>query len=91
MYTAILILLIVTLLSWKGYQAFQRGMRTWRRDRQDHQSLYEYLIANGGTPRQARRPFLRHAIKRALLPLLRQWRFMLIIAFLLLLLILHIR
>jgi ABC-type iron transport system FetAB permease component len=66
-------------LLWKGYYAGCRGWHTYRRDRREHDSLREYLLANGATRQQALRPFVRHALQRALLPLVRQWRLWLVV------------
>ena len=71
--TIFLTILILALLSWKGYYAWKRGINTWRRDRREHDSLREYLLGNGATEREALRPFMVHALQRAFLPLLKQW------------------
>lgn len=80
-----LLIIIFALLSWKGYHAWRRGRNVYVKERQQYESLWEYLVANGATPAQARRPFLERALKRAIVPLLRQWRFWLVIAVLTLL------
>ena len=72
--TILLTILILALLSWKGYYAWKRGINTWRRDRQQHDSLREYLLANGATPFQSLWPFYRHALQRAFAPMAAQWR-----------------
>lgn len=79
-----LLIVILALLSWKGYHAWRRGHNTYVKERRQYESLWEYLVANGATPSQARRPFLERALKRAIIPLVRQWRFWLIIAVLVL-------
>jgi hypothetical protein len=81
----VLIVVIVALLAWKGYYAWQRGRNAWCYDREHHDSLREYLLGNGATERQALRPFLDRALQRAFKPLVAQWRFWLVIAVLLLL------
>ena len=68
------LILVVALLAWKGYYAWLRGTNTWRRDRAEHDSLREYLLANGATKWQSMRPFWRHALQRAFRPMLAQWR-----------------
>lgn len=84
--TILLTLLILALLAWKGYYAWKRGVNTWRRDRQQHDSLREYLLGNGATERQALRPFLVHALERAFRPLLKQWQVLAALAVLIVLL-----
>jgi hypothetical protein len=78
----IFLILLLTLLSWKGYHAWGRGRRTYLRERQQYQSLWEYLVGNGATEKEARPVFLNRALQRALLPLLRQWRFWLVVGLL---------
>jgi len=72
---------IVTLavLLWKGFYACQRGLHTYKRDRRDHDSLREYLLANGASETEALYPFLQHALVRTFQPLLLQWRLLLIL------------
>ena len=84
--TIFLTILILALLSWKGYYAWKRGINTWRRDRQEHDSLREYLLGNGATEREALRPFLSHALERAFWPLLKQWQVLAVLAVLIVLL-----
>ena len=81
MIVAYLILLLAVLV-WKGYYAVGRGRRTYRKDCQEHDSLREYLLGNGATRRQAQWPFYRHALQRAFLPLLSQWRLLLVLVLL---------
>ena len=76
------LLLLLAIVLWKGYWAWRRGMRTYLKDRQDHDSLREYLLGNGATAWEARRPFINHAMERALTPLLSQWRLFLFIGML---------
>ncbi len=79
------ILLTMAVLLWKAFYVWQRGMNTYKRDRQEHQSLYEYLLGNGATETEALRPFLVHALERAYQPLQSQWRLLLaLVAFALL-------
>jgi hypothetical protein len=78
MITAYVILVLAVVL-WKGYFAWKRGMRTYRRDLQEHDSLREYLLGNGASKRESVRPFVNHAVARALKPLCSQWRLLLIL------------
>ena len=84
--TIFLTILILALLSWKGYYAWKRGINTWRRDQREHDSLREYLLGNGATEREALRPFMVHALQRAFLPLLKQWQVLAVLAILIVLL-----
>ena len=68
------LILLLAIVVWKGFWAWKRGMSVYRKDRHDHDSLREYLLGNGATAWEARRPFIRHAMVRALKPLLPQWR-----------------
>jgi len=77
MMTAYLILLLAVIV-WKGYYAVQRAVRTYRKDCAEHDSLREYLLANGATRWQSLRPFCRHALVRAVVPLKSQWRLALV-------------
>ncbi len=79
MITAYLLLLLGVIL-WKGYFALNRGIRSFRHDITTYVSFYEYQIGNGASHKQACRPFLLHALERALKPLLSQWRLFLILA-----------
>ncbi len=67
-------ILVLAVVAWKGYYAFLRGLRSYRLDRQQHDSLREYLLANGATPYQSLWPFYRHALQRAFVPMAAQWR-----------------
>ena len=78
MITAYVILVLAVVL-WKGYFAWKRGMRTYRRDLQEHDSLREYLLGNGASKRESVRPFVNHAVAKALKPLCSQWRLLLIL------------
>ncbi len=71
------LLLMLAVLLWKAFHAWQRGVKTYDQDRIDHQSLYEYLLGNGAKEIEALRPFLQHALVRAYRPLLMQWRLLL--------------
>ncbi len=68
------LLLLLAIVLWKGFWAWKRGIRTYRKDRHDHDTLREYLLGNGATEWEAKRPFINHALVRALNPLLSQWR-----------------
>ena len=89
--TIFLTLLIVALVAWKGWYAWKRGLHTYRRDRQQHDSLREYLLGNGATERQALIPFYRHALQRAVQPLLVQWQVLLVLGILIVLLVFSIQ
>ena len=67
-------ILVLAVVAWKGYYAFLRGLRSYRLDRQQHDSLREYLLANGATPYQSLWPFYRHALQRVFVPMAAQWR-----------------
>lgn len=73
------LIVLLAVLSWKGYYAWRRGVRTYRQDRRDHDSLREWLLGNGATQRQSLWPFYRHALQRAFRPLLSQWRLLLVL------------
>ena len=73
------VILVLAVVLWKGYFAWKRGMRTYRRDLQEHDSLREYLLGNGASKRESLRPFVNHAAARALKPLCTQWRLLLIL------------
>ena len=68
------VILVIAVVIWKGYLAWKRGMRTYRRDLEEHDSLREYLLGNGASRRESLRPFVNHALERALKPLSAQWR-----------------
>ena len=78
--TTAYVILVLAVVLWKGYFAWKRGMRTYRRDLQEHDSLREYLLGNGASKRESVRPFVNHAVARALKPLCSQWRLLLILA-----------
>ena len=73
------VILVMAVVIWKGYLAWKRGMRTYRRDLEEHDSLREYLLGNGASRRESLRPFVNHALERALKPLSAQWRLWLIL------------
>jgi len=77
--TTAYVILVLAVVLWKGYFAWKRGMRTYRRDLQEHDSLREYLLGNGASKRESVRPFVNHAVARALKPLCSQWRLLLIL------------
>jgi hypothetical protein len=81
----VFIILLLAFLGWKGYHAWRRGRNSYLNDCERYQSLREYLLGNGATEYEARRPFLLRAIDRALRPMLKQWQFWTITAVLLLL------
>ena len=75
----IYVVLVLPYILWKGWHAWRRTRATYQQDIAQHGSLREYLLGNGATTWQARRPFLRHAVERAWRPIARQWRFWLIV------------
>ena len=60
-----LVLVVVAFIAWKGYFAVRRAVRSYKKDREEHDSLREYLVANGATTFQSLWPFYRHALQRA--------------------------
>lgn len=60
-----LVIVVVAFIAWKGYFAVRRAVSSYQRDRQEHDSLREYLVANGATTFQSLWPFYRHALQRA--------------------------
>lgn len=68
------LIILLALVGWKGWHAWQRGRRQWTQDMVQYQSLWEYLLGNGATLKEARKPFVKRALRRAFLPLLKQWR-----------------
>lgn len=68
------LLLVLAVVVWKGYYASLRAINSYQQDRQHHDSLREYLVANGATPFQSLWPFYRHALQRAIIPMSAQWR-----------------
>ena len=47
---------------------------------QQYQSLWEYLLANGATLQEARKPFIKRALSRAFVPMMKQWRLWAVVA-----------
>ena len=83
------LIIVLAVVAWKGYYASLRAMKSYQLDRQQHDSLREYLLANGATPFQSMWPFYRHALQRAFIPMATQWHLwggLLLIGFLVLLL-----
>lgn len=74
------LILLLALVGWKGWHAWLRGRRQWTRDMQQYQSLWEYLLGNGATIHEVRKPFLKRALRRAFIPVLRQWRLWAVVA-----------
>ena len=68
------LVIVLAAIVWKGYYAFLRAMKSYKQDREQHDSLREYLLANGATPFQSMWPFYRHALQRAFIPMAAQWR-----------------
>jgi hypothetical protein len=60
-----LVLVVVAFIAWKGYFAVRRAVRSYKKDREEHDSLREYLVANGASTFQSLWPFYRHALQRA--------------------------
>lgn len=79
MKTAYLILLLA-LVGWKGYYAWLRGRRQWTQDMQQYQSLLEYLLGNGASTKEARKLFLKRALCRAFIPMVKLWRLWAVLA-----------
>ena len=50
----------------------RRGLSVYAMERRVHQGLSEYLLGNGATLLEARRPFVVAAVKRAFVPVLSQ-------------------
>ena len=59
------VLVVMAFIAWKGYFAVRRAVRSYKKDREEHDSLREYLVANGATTFQSLWPFYRHALQRA--------------------------
>ena len=74
------LIILIALVAWKGYYAWLRGRNSYRKDMEQYQSLREYLLGNGATEGEVRRPFLKRALRRAYQPLLRQWRLWAVVA-----------
>ena len=59
------LIIVLAVVAWKGYYAGLRAMKSYKQDREQHDSLREYLVANGATKFQSLWPFYRHALQRA--------------------------
>ena len=68
------LIILLGLVAWKGWLAFARGRRQWMSDMAQYRSLREYLLGNGATMADARRPFVKRALLRAMKPMAKQWR-----------------
>ena len=68
------LILLLALVGWKSWHAWLRGRRQWMLDMKQYQSLWEYLLGNGATQSEIRKPFLRRALRRAFMPMAKQWR-----------------
>ena len=84
----ILILIVMVLLLRKAVYVWRRALATFRRDRQEHSTLCEYLLGNGAKEWETYLPFLRHAAVRAFQPLLGQWKQLLALVAVLVILVL---
>ena len=73
-------IIVLALLSWKGYYAWLRGRNSYQKDMEQYRSLWEYLLGNGASISEARRPFLKRSLRRAFMPMLKQWRLWAIVA-----------
>ena len=56
------LIILLALVGWKGYHAWLRGRKSWTQDMQQYQSLWEYLLGNGATLQEARKPFIKRAL-----------------------------
>ena len=74
------LIILLALLGWKGYYAWLRGRRQWMQDMQLYQSLWEYLLGNGAGVSEVRKLFVKRALQRAFMPMLKQWRLWAIVA-----------
>ena len=74
------LIILLALLGWKGYYAWLRGRRQWMQDMQQYQSLWEYLLGNGASVSEVRKLFVKRALQRAFMPMLKQWRLWAIVA-----------
>ena len=74
------LIILLALVGWKGYHAWLRGRKSWTQDMQQYQSLWEYLLGNGATLQEARKPFIKRALSRAFVPMMKQWRLWAIVA-----------
>ena len=54
------LLVVLSVLLWKAYYAWLRGVNAYAKDRRDHNSLFEYLLGNGALrPLPAHLPYTR--------------------------------
>jgi len=74
------LILLLALVGWKSWHAWLRGRRQWMLDMKQYQSLWEYLLGNGATLSEVRKPFLRRALRRAFMPMAKQWRMWAVVA-----------
>lgn len=74
------LIILLALVGWKGYHAWLRGRKSWTQDMQQYQSLWEYLLGNGATLQEARKPFIKRALSRAVVPMMKQWRLWAVVA-----------
>ena len=68
------LIILLGLVAWKGWLASARGRRQWTSDMAQDRGLQEYLLGNGATMADARRPFVKRALLRAMKPMAKQWR-----------------
>ena len=68
------LIILLGLVAWKGWLTFARGRRQWMSDMAQYRGLREYLLGNGATMADARRPFVKRALLRAMKPMAKQWR-----------------
>ncbi len=74
------LIILLGLVAWKGWLAVDRGRRQWAQDMEQYRGLREYLLGNGATEREARRPFVKRALLCAVKPMAKQWRLWAIVA-----------
>ena len=77
---ALYLIILLGLVTWKGLLAWRRGRRQWLQDMSQYRGLLEYLMGNGATMKEARKPFVRRAVLRAVKPMAKQWRLWAIVA-----------
>ena len=74
------LIILIALMGWKGWHAWLCGQRQWEQDMEQYRGLREYLLGNGATASEARKPFVKRALRRAFKPIQRQWRLWAIVA-----------
>ena len=74
------LILLLALVGWKSWHAWLRGRRQWMLDMKQYQSLWDYLLGNCATLSEVRKPFLRRALRRAFMPMAKQWRLWAVVA-----------